>query len=429
MKRFVFFCLIVASHLYSWPPELDRIWDNFLSNKRNVKVLELAALTHDGFKEDPPETDERLLAVDAALKDYNNDSFEASLHAFIEEHFQIPPSEVTIVDYHRNATSPERTLIFFVYNSSKKLVTIIKAFHERMSFVKGFSSLWMLYNLNLKFSTTVAPLGIGKTMKNGKPIYLLAESVAPGKTIQEVIFDLKKTRGEERKQQFLIVKTAIGRLAQAIAELHFKPFEKTGVKPFRSEGLASLAPICDPLPMENLIKHEVSIDFKVINEFLKDLDKCITLFLPEKVFAHGDLNWVNVFYEPTTNQLTFIDLITFHRCIDKNGEPAAPYYTALRDFYTGYRRLDGSNRTVFTKAELRICEENYRNIYTKGVAISDDEKMIELYWRTLGILGAFAQHVHSFKHPDLMPVKVRKVKEKYRDLLRVRDEFYKLRNP
>ena len=55
-----------------------------------------------------------------------------------------------------------------------------------------------------------------------------------------------------------------------------------------------------------------------ICDFIEEIKRRVKVDLSSDCLFHGDLHWANVFYDDTTNEITFINVATLHTSIRKD---------------------------------------------------------------------------------------------------------------
>ncbi len=413
------FFLTFLSSLFSDHCFLERSWTTFLSKSHNGEIVELARSTRSDDGE-ISEDDPRLFNLENLLNDYS------SLERFIEQQLHLKLTDLNIREFNRNKTHPERTLIYFIYKLPKVLTVVIKGFHEKSLLAKELSSLEKLYSLNLNLSTTVAPVAVGKIKKNNRWLYLVAESAAPGKTITKLTQELVSPRCENRQEAFQLLVRALQKHGEALSELHLKSFEEGYAKIPSSDEFSRFMLPCRDCVRKTLEDHHINFDLDKMIQFYKDLEKRIVFNYPSRLYSHGDLNWCNIFYDPSTDKIIYIDTITAHRFIDSQNRPSADFYQALRDYQTAFGRME-LFRSQLLADEKEAIEREYIAHYTPQMATAENRKILQLFWKAIALQGRIDYDIKYLdENPEYKKKNIKRLDKNVRHLKQLRKEFYEL---
>jgi hypothetical protein len=244
------------------------------------------------------------------------------------------------------------------------------------------------YILELALTTR---LGKEIQLPEDETIFLLVESVASGKSLIDLASEFQSVSKENKHQKIEFFKNALTKFAKAIAELHMKTTEKTLIIPQPCHFLTSLTPRIS-LYQKMLDENNISIQLEEIELFCEDLDKLITFRYPSHLYVYRDLNWGNVFYDESKDQITFIDTHTFHWCLDPHGEPTQNFVLALCDYQIAFYMLDIFNN-VLSIDEIDILAENYSQTYRKEIGFTNQD-VINIYFKTFNLL-TFINAIHE----------------------------------
>ncbi len=430
--RFLLLFALLLSSVYSNDIDLEKAWSSFLSKPCHEKALKLALATRCDDNEKIFESDERLLEMETLLNDYtytlrearhSHFTFQESIYSFLEKELGLSPDKILIHDFPRNILNPDRTYIYFIYSPSKELLAVVKGFHRKTSLARELSSLEKLYSLHPKFSTTTAPMALGKAIKDQVTLYLVAETPAVGKTIYSMVEDVARSEGEKRAQRFHVLKKAVRRHARALKELHFISFEE-GVGVAQSTRSLSLDLPFRPAAKETLKKYDVTVPFDTIEDFYKDLENSVSFHYPQFVYTHGDLNWSNVFYDAQSDTLTYIDTVTVHYSINGQHGPGYGPREALRDYRAAFARLE-TGRDLLSPEELTILQKCYVSTYIPKVVRGESQKNLRLFWDVVEAHERITHNIHNLEtFPDNSKKHIPRLRENLDTLFKLKDTFY-----
>ncbi len=392
----------------------------FLSKSENVRAVELSLTKK---KDEIYSEPWKFAELRRLLTDYScPSSFKNSIRKFVKEELRLDLSKIKIVEMNRrNSGSPNRTLLYFIYDSNKKLIAVIKCHPNLRLFSKELNTLTTISSLNLRYSKWAIPLGIGKIYKDQIPIFLIAQSAAEGKSLHAMAKELKKSTGEERKEKLTQFKKSVRRLAEALTELHGISMKKKMPHP---SSLKNMVPECNSWRKEILDENGIVLHPQRIKTFFRDLDSCITTVYPKVFYTHGDLNLSNIFYNEKTGEITFIDTLGFTKW--ENGmEDSQAFYRVARDYSAIFIKIHDSLR-VFPTKEKTILEKIYTSIYCRKAAKADNERILQIYWEVMAICGCIHHDLVILKKHEISNQPLDLLKKHLERLFRLREEFYTL---
>lgn len=201
------------------------------------------------------------------------------LAIFSENFFNKPFNDLVLKNHTSPADMAETGLIengiYFVYDKKGNSLGVLKVMpmgdlDDEILFEEEFSALNHLRNLKFKHFHLVNLFGRAQGVVAGEDSLVLAESVAPGKTMNSLIREYgKSVTPIGKRQAFEKLKAGVKETAVAMAELHNKS-PKLKANPY----------------------------------YLKKYSG----YLPGPWgIIHGDAHPGNIFYDQATNQTTFID--------------------------------------------------------------------------------------------------------------------------
>lgn len=295
------------------PPPLVYVIPRHL--RESTKVVKLSKEVH-GRSVAPQKAME---AIENTLTDYSKqENLMGSLSHFAEKILHVSAKEIEIREADEVGWSGDK--VFGIWKEGKCL-KIFKIFQEgSKNFLPELFSLEFLKSAKLKNFSAPKIDALGKCVLKGEKYFLLCESVAPGKSL------LQHYRNQ---LEFDDLKRAVFLCGQTLARLH----QHVSGKP---QGL--------PEELEKITREYLDKAIKNLKVFPQqgiDSDKLQAAFeltvekLKSEPFAtgviHGDTKLINVFFDPETNTITWIDPPKLSDSIDHSGNPIG---IPAKDFYS-----------------------------------------------------------------------------------------------
>ncbi len=262
--------------------------------------------------------------------------------------------------------------VFLVYTKDNKPLGVIKTISienpdGRFNYKSEYESLEFMNRGNFKNFHMIQFKGIAETTFHGKKTALIAEETAKGNSLNYYLKKIgKSTNRKEREKNLHMLKRGIYKLGYALGELHkYKTYKNPS--------------------------HDYVMKF--------DLEK-----LPGPYgIIHGDTHPGNIFFDPNTDTLSFIDFGSMN--LHQKGAPvlqdAANFLSVLEIFSSYYHLSEEEQKdlknTFLMSYHREIPEANqdsisfYQNYYFKLFASLDnfDEKQKDQ--------GSFIQHYSEKK--------------------------------
>ncbi len=256
-----------------------------------------------------------------------------------ESFFEKPFSELVLKNHYSPADMAESGLydgaVFYVYDNEGNKIGVIKTIpssdqEDQELFRSEVESLQKFQKMSFRHFHSIKILGDATGDIDGEENLILAETVAKGVTINQLIKDFSKMSSPSgKKEAFLALQVAVKETGAALGELHAK-----------------------------------SPKMKANPEYLKKYNN----HLPGPYgIIHGDAHPGNIFYDKKTNQITFIDF-QMTPPISKGGPAGvdiAQFLVSL-ELMTKYRDFSDQQVEELREAFLQAYREN-------GPKISDQE--------------------------------------------------------
>jgi Ser/Thr protein kinase RdoA (MazF antagonist) len=227
--------------------------------------------------------------------------------------------------------------VYFVRDGQGDLAAVLKIFPKVEEMVRELSALDRLGSAEFTRFRTPAVLGVAVVDLPGGTAGAAVFSVAPGRSVYDMITELSQATPAERPAAFARLRQAVGESGAALAELHSRPAGSggpvdQGFLDF-NHGLArrELAAVLDHRDV--LVDHGVDVD-----ELGRRVDEALGAALATPGGAglmHGDAHPGNIFWDPSA-RVTFIDISHGHFGMDSAG---APIGSPARDVANMVERL------------------------------------------------------------------------------------------
>ncbi|KAF9966165.1 hypothetical protein BGZ70_003125 [Mortierella alpina] len=262
-----------------------------------------------------------------------------------------------------------------MFDVDDQLMAVAKIFPEGLknNVADELSSLEYLLQHNPGKINIAPPLAVASTRlfndKKGEyvPAGVVMYEAAQGTSLAEHIRNVGKARTTlERQATFAILKASIEETAGLLANLH-----GYGTKMRSSE--VYLEPFFEKVTLrsQKVVRHQpiyAAVGVNVSNlemrvKELVDQSRREAHYSRNASPVHGDAHPGNFFYDPESQQVTVIDVITLSASLDENGEPCGAPERDLAQFLHMLRR-DGA-RAGMRDDEVLECSHDFINSYTK----------------------------------------------------------------
>ncbi len=283
--------------------------------------------------------------------------------------------KVRIITSHRNSGN----LVYRVEDRSKNPLFYVKIMQkDPREFFDEILGIYLLDNLKYCKLQGIEILALGKYEdKKSKTFHvMIAESVAPGKLIEDYIHEAIKLKAgsEERKEAFFEIAKIMKIFGKALADFHTKKqTTNQGLHPQYEKSFFTLCQqvtnLLDKYPQKGLTSGDLWHLYQTHLSRLK----------VKKLnwsFTHGDSNLGNFFFDNDTNEITVIDLPTAKPSIGKDLHPigiAAEDYTNIID-QLELRKLIG-----LQKDEVLLLSSGFKKGYEQSVFTIPSLEEIEFF--------------------------------------------------
>ncbi len=269
---------------------------------------------------------------------------EPELNELTEKFFSVEKDHFTLKEHSSPtdlAESGQGDPVFIVTDKKNSPIGVIKTISIEESdglnsYKAEFTALDTLSHIPFKTFHITEPKGSGEIVLDGKKTGLIAEEFAPGNSLNYFLKKIANSKGKEREELMNHLLRGVEKTALAMAELHRY---KTFVTP----------------------AHNYLIKF--------DTDR-----LPGPYgIIHGDTHPGNIFYDPKTDTLSFIDFGSTH--LERKGAPILQdvgNFLLTLEIFSAYYKL-----SPYEAADL---ENIFITTYRSQIPYATD-KAIEFYKR------------------------------------------------
>jgi hypothetical protein len=284
-----------------------------------------------------------------------NDEFNKSLYSFASKILGLESEMFSIKEYKADSDMAEMGLeshIYFILNKKEEALGVIKMVdytNDPLTYLHEKSMLKQFEKLSLKKFQTPKILGDAIISDGNGEKGLILETVAPGKSLNNLLREYSRTTNIEEKRNIEAkLKRGFELSGTGLAEIHKLHIKKS--------------------PSENYKKR-----FKRTE---KDLGITIAKELPGPFgMIHGDTHLGNIFYDTKTDKTTFIDVPGSEESLK-----GAPVAYDLAEFLLTFEVL-GLYYNL-TENELTILSDAFLDSYRKtGPEVSDEA--INIYYTYL----------------------------------------------
>ena len=304
--------------------------------------------------------------------------------------------QIRLITSHRNSGN----LVYRVENKSKTPVFYVKVMQkDQREFFDEILGIHLLNTLKYCKLQGVEILSVAKYVdkETKKTHVLIAESVAPGKLLEDYVHEALKLKvgTEERKEAFFKIAKIMKIFGKALADFHTKKqISMQGLHPQYEKSFFELCQtvtnLLDKYPQKGLTSGDLW------HLYQTHLTKLRTKRVAWS-FTHGDSNLGNFFFDKETSEITTIDLPTTKPSIGRGLQPignAAEDYTNIFD-QLELRRLIG-----LQKDEELLLGNAFEKGYEQAAFVVPSIEEIEFFQfvcmlkrllSTLGNLEAKAQ--------------------------------------
>lgn len=291
------------------------------------------------------------LQSDNQLIEIVHEDLGRKLEAFVSKEFYLHSSAFTIKQ-HKNARdlaeSGRSGSIFFVKNRLDMNLAVLKIFYtdragERDDYRQELANLRALDREHFDYFHHTKLLHTKQLAVGKKRVAIIAESIAPGKSLNSLIKELGKTSQFSKKHQmrYMDLEETFRKTAVALAELHKK-------RSFKQ-------------PAEGVAEYYQNLASRYGNHTLKTLTGPFG-------FIHGDCHQGNIFYSALQDRVTFIDF-AYAEC-KKAGAPVAGdvgRFLASFDMLASFYGLNLGEVTSLKKSFIKAYREAYPDVSEESI--------------------------------------------------------------
>lgn len=302
---------------------------------------------------------------------YGEGPMESSVAAFVRH--GLKSDAYTIINSKETIFGGEsKAKVFFVCDAQGDLKYVVKAFPKPYHFDGGLlaelSGMALIEERDLNTVSTVIPIDIGLCRQNKSEFGLLLETAAPGiRADQYIQAVMDASRDDPHRKEHL---KAACRMCKAVgmglSEFHGiddqqrSTLQRTGLLRAKLEFDLLLTP-----EMKNVLQEH--LDLEALGSYIRKQIHNALKMDSGKYYRHGDAGPKNIFYDPKSKRIVFIDVARVHHFINRAGLPQA---RGIDDLYLMHRKIFEQAQNDLSKEELLQLSEALCSGYT---AISGSE--------------------------------------------------------
>jgi Ser/Thr protein kinase RdoA (MazF antagonist) len=324
-----------------------------------------------------------LMTMSDSLTHYESDSVLKNVRQFLNDSLSLDLDNYEIINtMDTEFFGKSEAYVFLIKDSTDQLQYVVKTFPEPKTldsrFMQEISAIDLVQQLQISNMVPIEQLAFAISSVGEKEWGLLLESVAKGKRLDEFVYDIAEQEigSDQRLEHFEIAKKAFKRVGANFAQLHAKKASTiTSIPPTLIEKIRTkLITIQDnKFVVETLSKYMEVSDFVNYVEGVKN--KALEVSL-RYTYVHGDAHLGNIFYDPTTDTGTLIDLAGMHRSIDMQGEPILH---ATVDFVRFIDSLRFKSMNKLTDEEEKALKASFFAGYEEAGGTIPEENLFDFY--------------------------------------------------
>ncbi|GAA1786881.1 phosphotransferase [Planosporangium flavigriseum] len=255
--------------------------------------------------------------------------------------------------------------VYLVTDESGQLVAVSKIFPAVEQMVRELSALDRLGADEFRHFAVPRARGAAVLETPGGVAGALVMSVAPGRSLFDLLTDVPKPGSPDRPKALAELKQAVADTAVAFAELHSRPAGSGGPVDAGflrfNHGLAQQQNAA--LAAHRAILEEMELD---VDGLSRRVDAAVQAVMAEpggSTVMHGDAHPGNVFWDPT-HGVTFIDTPNCHFSFDDAGRPIG---SPARDISNMVERLAHFSREAgFEWTEITDLQTTFLEVYRQS---------------------------------------------------------------
>lgn len=333
------------------------------------------------------------------LTDYSKGSLNESVLNFLQQKISFIPTELKELSSYNKmgerayiASDAQQEIFIRVFTSMGEEEIIedpdyTEAYRKRDGyFARALSGNDLMQSLNLTSAKIQDLLAVGRCQENGIEYYLIAGFNVPGKTISEHLSNIFKfpKGSEDRAKEIAVVKRALEKLGAALAEIHSR---QAVPQKMNAEIISAFQRRAD-----KKLKSYQNAGGDQVEKIKAVLDRQIAALAASDAnltYYHGSANLKKFFYEPSTDQLSMIDLYEASPSIGQNGEPLGLFSShdicsPIRDIYVETFQYEGQEsnpelREELSKAFMQAYRDRVGNLFAPAFyELEKSLRMMEL---------------------------------------------------
>lgn len=264
---------------------------------------------------------------------------------------------------HYNIQEVPEHPVALLYGLSGKAEYVVKGFESAHELNLETEALGKIKALNLPNVKTVNFIHADKIIDQDISYWFITETVAPGDVLADYV-------NPEKPLTFNQLRTAVQALASATTQLHASEAANLAV-----EGQTTDYFVLGYFNLEKLKRYGLYEEYQTHLKFYKNLMNQVKIHLVNPSFSHGDLQWCNVFYDASNNDIVLIDVQTFQ-------EYSGSVDSAMKDIKFSqtslwYCYLAG----LLSKTERDLLHFDFFSTYAPRVSTAPNDTVRDLFWQ------------------------------------------------
>lgn len=327
-------------------------------------------------------------------------NLDGAIEHFIRDFLVATEFDFSIIDTaETNLTGHSLDRTFLVEDRNGKLIYVVKAFRNPRQlssrFLPEISAMLLIQSLGMSHVAKIEPLACA--IYNEGPLQwgLLLESAAPGKRLDEYLFELgNQSTTDNREHCLKVPQRAFERAGKSFAKLHAVKTPTQAYIP--AYNLSQYDNKLTEVLSNSFILNALSNHFS-IKEFVGYINQVKEAIVHTPVFYtywHGDAHLGNLFYDEALDLFAFIDLGKMHYSVDTYGQPLVD---GTQDLLRVEESLRRNALNILTQEEIESLLACFYEAYENHSGQLPDKKLLLFYktYAKLSRLASYSRYINT----------------------------------